>query len=291
VRLPLDLDEALAFCARHAVGYLDEPTRRRLLTSLTSDPAGSIVLGDGRGELRLVATVVDVIDDRTAAAELAVLGARPGLAGAAFAGEVLAPARAFARAVGRRKLHVARPTFVDDVDDVDEILARAGFAFAYETFAMQRAGAVVDAAEPAPPCGWRWAPLDDTLVAPAHAALLEMFKGAPSTTLAPLDVFRRGAFLSPPGWHALLDGPTIAGLVRVSASGERGEVRVLGRAPAYRGRGVGPLLVERGLRLLAAAGARAVTLEVAATNERALELYRSFGFELLQRTPTFSALL
>jgi ribosomal protein S18 acetylase RimI-like enzyme len=286
--LPLDLDEALAFAARHPVGHLDEPTRRRLLTQLTSAPAGTIVVGDERRALRLVATVVDVIDDPAAAAELVILGAAPGMLGAVFASEVLAPALAFARAMGRRALQVARPGFVHDID---EVLARAHFSLHHEVYAMSRAHAAPDGAEPTLEPGWRWAPLDDALVAPAHAALVEMLRGAPSATLPPLDAFRRGAFLSAPGWHALLDGETIAGLVRVSASERRGEVRVLGRAPAYRGRGLGRLLLDRALRLLAAAGARAVTLEVAATNARALSLYRAFAFEVTERTPVFAAFL
>jgi ribosomal protein S18 acetylase RimI-like enzyme len=288
VRLPLVLDDALAFAARHPVGHLDDPTRRRLLTLLTSAPAGTIVLGDERGVLRFVATVVDVIADQAAAAELVVLGAAPGLPGAVFAGEALAPARAFARAVGRRKLHVALPRFVDDVD---EVLARAGFGLDHEVCAMRRPRAGVDALEPDLPHGWRWAPLDDALVAPAHAVLAEMFRGAPSATLPPLEAFRRGAFASAPGWQVLLDGETVAGLVRLSVSGASGEIRILGRRPSDRGRGLGRLLLDHGLRLLASAGAGAVSLEVAATNERALDLYRAFDFEVVDRTPVFAALL
>jgi mycothiol synthase len=288
MRRPLDLDQALAFAARHPVGHLDEPTRRRLLTQLTSAPAGTIVLADALGALVLVATVVDVIDDAHAAAELAVIGAVPGLPGAVFAGQVLAPARAFARAVGRRRLHVNR---LEQVRDMDEVLERAGFALAYETYAMRRAGAQVGAPAPALPAGARWAALDDAHVAAAHAALAEMFRDAPSTTLPPLEAFRRGAFLSPPGWHVLFDGDTVAGLVRVSATGSSGELRVLGRAPAYRGRGLGRLLVDRGLRLLADVSVETVTLEVAAANARALALYRAFDFQVVERTPVFEAVL
>ncbi len=288
MRQPLALDDALTFAARHAVGHLDESTRRRLLTALTSGPAGTIALRDARGVLVLLATVVDVLADPEAPAELVVLGAAPRLPGAVFAGKVLAPARAFARAVGRHKLNVSRPTFVDDVD---EVLARAGFGFDHEVCAMQRPRAGVDAPEPGLPPGWRWAPLDDALVAPAHAALAEMFRGAPSFTLPPLDAFRRGAFSSPPGWQVLLDGEAVAGLVRVSVTDASGEVRVLGRSPSHRGRGLGRLLLDHGLRLLAAAGAGVVALEVAATNERALELYRAFDFEVVERTPVFAAFL
>ncbi|HVX93943.1 MAG TPA: hypothetical protein VHK47_03440 [Polyangia bacterium] len=43
------------------------------------------------------------------------------------------------------------------------------------------------------------------------------------------------------------------------------------------------------MRLLAEAGARTVTLEAAAKNDRALALYRAFDFEIVERTPVFSA--
>jgi ribosomal protein S18 acetylase RimI-like enzyme len=288
VRLPFALDEALAFAARHPVGHLDEPTRRRLLTQLTSGPEGVIVLGDEAGGLTLVASVLDVLADADAPAELVIVGARPGLAGAVFADEVIAPARAFARAARRRALHLALP---EVVREAPEVLARAGFAFHHETIVMRRASALARGPAAEPPPGWRWAPLDDGLVALAHAALVQMFREAPSVTLPPLEVFRRGAFLSPPGWQVLLEGDAVAGLVRLSADGATGEVRVLGRVPRHRGRGLGELLLEHGLRLLAAAGVGGVTLEVAATNERALALYRAFDFEIVERTPTFSTVL
>jgi GNAT superfamily N-acetyltransferase len=286
VRLALDVEEALAFSSRHPAGHFDDMVRRRLITLLTSAPAGTIVLGDGAGGLCLVATVVDVISDPEAPAELVVVGARPGLPADVFAESVLAPARAFARAVGRRTLHAPRPACVGDAD---EAFARAGFAFAYETVVMRRDGAPWDGPAPELPRGWRWAPLEDALVARAHAALYEIFLGAPSFTLPPLEAFRAGAFQGSPGWHLLFAGDALAGLVRLWADEGKGELRVVGRAPAYRGRGVGRLLVDRGLRLLAEAGARSVTLDAAATNDRALVLYRSFDFEIVERTPVFSA--
>jgi len=280
------LDEALAFAALHPVGQLDGPTRLRLLTHLTSAPEGTIVLANSRGELALVATVVDVIAESHAPAELVILGARR-VESNVFAHEVLAPAKLFARSAGRRALHLSRPSCVEDLD---EVLEGAGYVFAYEVILMRRLG-TADACEPLLPPGWRWAPLDDALVPQVHTALLEMFRGSPSTTLPPLAEFRRGAFLSPPGWHVLLDGDVVAGLVRLSAQGTQGEVRVLGRRPAYRGRGLGELLLARALRLLADLEAGAVTLEVAATNEGALALYRGFGFEVVTQKPVYATVL
>jgi ribosomal protein S18 acetylase RimI-like enzyme len=52
----------------------------------------------------------------------------------------------------------------------------------------------------------------------------------------------------------------------------------LGRDPAYRGEGLGPLLMIEGLRLLAGLGATTVRLEVAERNATAIALYERFGF-------------
>jgi ribosomal protein S18 acetylase RimI-like enzyme len=288
-RLPFGshlLEEALAFCARAPVGHFDAALRRRLLTGMTSAPEGTIVLTDdtraASGGLALVGTVIDVIADASAAAELVVLGARGGWPAEDFATEVVAPALAFARRVGRARLQLARPAFVDGGD---ASLARAGFAPDYDSFLMRRdSGAPPDSPPPSLPPGWRWRPLDEALVGAAHAALREIFRDAPSTTLPPLDEFRRGALGAVPGWHVLLDGDAIAGLVRLSAEGAAGEVRILGRSPAYRGRGLGRVLLDHGLRVLAARPVEIVTLDVAASNERALALYRDFGFEIVTRT-------
>jgi ribosomal protein S18 acetylase RimI-like enzyme len=89
----------------------------------------------------------------------------------------------------------------------------------------------------------------------------------------------------------LLDGDRIAGLLQIVAHGRSGELRVLGRAPAYRGAGLGPRLVAEGLRLLRAAGVGDVSLMVEALNEDALALYRRFDFLVVERVPTFALAL
>jgi ribosomal protein S18 acetylase RimI-like enzyme len=86
----------------------------------------------------------------------------------------------------------------------------------------------------------------------------------------------------------LLDGQRIAGLVQVINRGDRGELRIVGRTPAYRGMGIGPRLISEALRVLAAAGARGVSLEVEARNEDALALYQRFSFAVVTRAPTFA---
>jgi len=106
-------------------------------------------------------------------------------------------------------------------------------------------------------------------------------------------------------WYVLLDGDRLAGLVQIMLHGAgaeirgevrnrelaRGEIRIVGREPSYRGRGVGPRLVAEALRLLHADGAGDVDLSVEADNERALDLYRRFAFEVVARTPVFALAL
>jgi ribosomal protein S18 acetylase RimI-like enzyme len=176
------------------------------------------------------------------------------------------------------------------VDGLPEALGAAGFARAYDTFEMRRPASAWAAppAQVAPlPGGWSWTDIDAARAEPAHTALGEMFRDAPATSLIPLDDFRQRVASGAARWRALLDGERIAGLVRVVPHGARGEVRMLGRAPAYRGQGLGPRLMTEGLGLLRAAGAGDVTLAVEAVNERALDLYRRFGFEVVTRTPVF----
>jgi ribosomal-protein-alanine N-acetyltransferase len=86
-------------------------------------------------------------------------------------------------------------------------------------------------------------------------------------------------------WRALVDGDAIAGLVQVAALDVGHDLRTVARRPAYRGQGLGARLVTEGLRILAEAGARDVELSVEARNDRALALYRRFGFEIVGRTP------
>jgi ribosomal protein S18 acetylase RimI-like enzyme len=114
-----------------------------------------------------------------------------------------------------------------------------------------------------------------------------MFRDAASTSAKPLADFRQAVMSGVARWRALLDGDRIAGLVRVASDGARGQVRVLGRVPAYRGQGLGARLMTEALRVLAAGGAGDVELDVEAANERALDLYRRFGFEVVERTPAF----
>jgi mycothiol synthase len=288
-RAPFAADDAealIAFCAAQRSPF-DEGLVRTLLLDLTSDPAGVFVVRDDAG-IVVVATVADRPSNGARAATMETLGVRAPLPPAIFARLVVEPMVAFARGGGCRALHVALPAARLPAEGAEDVLRIQGFARVYDTFEMRRPASSRTAPPEAPlPDGWSWATLDGTRADEAHAALAQMFADAPSATLMPLADFRRSVLSDANPRRVLLEGGRIAGLVRAVPHGDRGELRIVGRLPAYRGRGLGPRLVAEGLRLLARAGAGDVELQVEADNERALDLYRRFGFDVVARTPVF----
>ena len=287
-----DADALVAFCAAQRSPY-DERLLKMLLLQLTSDPAGVFVIRDADG-IALVATVIDRAPNGVGAAGFETLAVRAPLPGPIFARLVAEPAIAFARAGACRALHVALPPGRLPADGAERVLRDEGFTHVHDAYEMRRP-ASVRAAPPDPlPDGWSWAALDGARADEAHAALGEIFRGAPSANLMPVADFRAGVISGAARWRVLLDRSRIAGLVRAVLHGDRGELRIVGRVPAYRGRGLGPRLVAEGLRVLAEAQGGQhddegldVDLQVDADNERALDLYRRFGFEVVARTPVF----
>lgn len=71
----------------------------------------------------------------------------------------------------------------------------------------------------------------------------------------------------------------ILGYVCGSSLFEEAELMRIAVLPDYRGQGIGGDLVDEFFKSVVALGARRVFLEVRATNEAALGLYRSRGFE------------
>lgn len=285
-----DADALAEFCVAQGGPY-DAGLVKQLLRELTSDAAGVVVLHDADG-VALVATVIDRVRNGADAASLEMLGVRAPVPAGIFTRLVLEPAVAFARSGERRALHVALQPSRLPADGAEHALRDAGFERAYDTFEMRRPSSAPPPPTPdALPPGWTWAQLDGARVDEAHTALVAMFRDAPATNIIPIEDFRTAVTSGAARWRALLDGDRIAGLVRAVPHGDRGEVRILGRIPAYRGQGLGPRLLAEGLRVLADAGLREVDLHVEAANEEALDLYHRFGFKILTRTPVFALAL
>lgn len=68
-----------------------------------------------------------------------------------------------------------------------------------------------------------------------------------------------------------------------------GHIKDLAVHPDHRERGIGSELLTTALRRLAAQGAATVKLEVRASNDAAMNLYRSFGFEIHHTVPGYYA--
>jgi ribosomal protein S18 acetylase RimI-like enzyme len=284
---PEDVSWLVPFCRAH--GSVSDPALlRRLLLDLTSAPSGVTIVTDA-GQPALAATVVDRTENGADTANLEVLGVAGALPAAVFAELVVAPSVAFARGGKRRALHVSLHPALARVKRAEEVLRAAGFRPSYVWFAMRRPATAGPPPAAAPlPERWRWADLDAAGAPAAHAALLEMFRGQPGFNLSPVEHFCAVVASGVVRWRVLYDGPTIAGLVQVLPQPPAGELRTIGRAPRYRGLGLGPRLLAEGLRLSAAAGVAAIDLSVEAENAAALALYRQFGFEETERTPVLA---
>jgi ribosomal protein S18 acetylase RimI-like enzyme len=254
---------------------------------LTSDPGGVFVVADAAGPV-LVAVLIDRGENAADAALLEIVGTGPVVSREAFAELVVGPAVAFGRAGRRRALHVVMPPAGVPSPGAGDVLRAAGFAHAYDFLTMRRPAAAALPTPRALPAGWRWEVLDDARVAEAHAALTDAFRDSASFLLSPIPIFRRSVASGASLWRVVLDRDEIAGLVQVAPHPNTHELRTVGRRPAYRGRGLGEHLVFEGLRLLDQHGAQDVELSVEAGNDRALALYRRFGFEVATASPVFA---
>jgi hypothetical protein len=212
-----DAEAIVAFCAAQRSPY-DERLLKLLLLELTGDPAGVFVIRDDGG-IVLAATIVDRAPNGAGAASLETLGVRAPLPTAIFARLVVEPAVAFVRAGACRALHVALPPSRLPADGAEGALRDAGFAHSHDTFDMRRPASSLAAPPDPPPLpdSWSWAALDGAHADEAHAALAEIFRGAPSANLMPLPDFRQGVISGAARWRVLLDDGRIAGLVRGAA--------------------------------------------------------------------------
>jgi ribosomal protein S18 acetylase RimI-like enzyme len=105
------------------------------------------------------------------------------------------------------------------------------------------------------------------------------------------------AFLQSPTWQdgrviTALDGKEVAGCVAAyydevlgQYTGDRaGLTEYIFVRPRWRGRGIAAHLISLGLRYLKEQGRDAAYLEVKASNEEALSLYRRLGYEVIDQT-------
>lgn len=281
-----DVDAVVAFCLAHPVHPYPEPLLRRLLLSLVSGPEG-VTLLHVDGALALVATTADAATNDADCAVLDICGLRPELAPLhpALLDAAAGHAEAFVRAGARRGLDIPVPPGLPQLAPVAQSRGyrRAFVCHVMHTPAMP---APPEVAPPGP--AWRWIPVDAAHVDAYHAVVLVTMSPVPGSHVPNLADFRASRLGAAVPDHLLLDGDRIAGFACVLMRADAvGFVQMLGRHPDYRGRGLGPCLLTHAMQRLAGLGAPTFSLEVAATNDAALDLYRRHGFRPTAEEPCY----
>ena len=117
------------------------------------------------------------------------------------------------------------------------------------------------------------------------------FKNVPGIMLPEYSVFKERCLNHAIMPRVIVKGDKVAGFVRVEISPDgAGEISILGRHPEFRGQRLGDVLLGEGLRILLERQAKKISLEVAATNKRALSIYESAGFGVVHETRIFRKL-
>lgn len=279
-------DEIVAFCLAHPVAAFLESDLRYLLERLPRGPEGVFDLRDPSGA-RLVATLVERADSEANSADLVTIGARGGPAARAqLLLRAVEAAYALAASGPRSVLQVVLQPLLEASEP--DLQAR-GFALSYRSHWME----TVDAGHgsSSPPAGLCFEDWSAAVSPAAIDALVgRAFAGVPGfmrTSLEELEL--RLAQANPPA-RVLLQGREPIGLVRLRAptADGVGVVSLLAREPAWRGRGLGDVLLVEAMRVLALAGSRRFGLEVVAHNTSALALYRRHGFTPVSTDTTLS---
>ncbi len=276
------LDERQAFCANHPVAHVP-PGDVPYLLSLAEGPEGVLELSDEEGR-RVLAVLLESCANASDAAELVLLGHRSGAATEAWAEAALAWGLAKARHGPRANLHVSGP---EQGFFSKELLLRTGFTEAFWIHDMERPPAPPPELPELPP-GLRMADLEPEWIPSLHETTVRAFATVPGANVPPLSDFAPRIRSRPIPPRVALLGERVVGFVRVELDADgTGRIQMLCRHPEVRGTGLGPRLLAEGLCLLSKRGAGRISLEVAARNERALELYRRTGFEVVRSNSTW----
>jgi ribosomal protein S18 acetylase RimI-like enzyme len=143
------------------------------------------------------------------------------------------------------------------------------------------------------PAGFAWWAWQSSLL-PVHAMTkFECFVGERDSKLFPTlaslpaclelmkAIVERPTFCPQATW-LIARKETVVGTVQGLAASRTGAIQNLGITRSFRGLGLGEILLQQTLHGFQAVGMRYVTLEVTATNDAAIKLYRRAGFRAVQ---------
>ena len=263
--------EMMAFIADHRLPQLYmEP---EFLLGLASSPARVIDLWQ-EGKRTFVGVVIDTCENATNAAEFVALACLQETIGLALFECALKTAEAEAAQTSYANLEIGAE---GSLRSFEPLLQDHGFTEAYTMVRMWRA----DAVHAAPPLDavWRWHDLTRETVLPARHLLMAAFAGIPGMNFRQENFEDEQIWKTAPPVRLLFHGDDLAGYVSVLPEPDgSGMVNIIARHPRYRGQNTGAILMDEALKLLAASAVSPVRLNVMAQNDRALELYRKFGF-------------
>jgi mycothiol synthase len=249
---------------------------RRFIGPLISSHRLVIDVHDERGRIAC-AVLMDNLRNRSNSAGLVVMGLDRRAPAAAVYDLLLGEAKA--------ELPADKAGIETDLCDdapVDlKFFEDCGFGPLYATFEMlkQDAGHLPASL----PDGYGWQDLTVAALPEYQRVLTTAFADNPEMNFTSLDEMQANlANRKIPG-RLLLHRDRIVGFLNVfidAEDGACGEVSSIGLLPAYRGRGLGRLLLGRAVEELSCRNVRSFKLTVAAANETALGLYTRSGFSI-----------
>jgi ribosomal protein S18 acetylase RimI-like enzyme len=282
---PGGLDSLVDFCLTHPTTSHPPDLVRRLIGKLPADDDAVLdVWQDGRR--RLVGVVLDTLDNTDQAAVFDVLGWDGAAVPDSFWGDVFDWAERRVLAGPRRIVSVACS---DKTAALTPWLMARGYEPGFTIYGMATEPMTPPPA-PAMPTGWRWLPLGPETVRAYYDAVCAAMGSVPGTNIAAYADFAPMALQASVLPSLLLDGDTVAGFFRITLAqdaADSGYILALGRLPAHRGQGLGPILLQTAMARLQDKGARRFTLDVAATNASALSLYERHGFRIVGEEPHY----
>ncbi len=269
--MPLDCDPIARFLCERTGGWMPVERAKDVVSNIVSGPDAVRELWQD-GARTAIGIIVDTCETTGNAAELSLFCA---VADPALLDQLLDWARERLRGSPRQNLDIPRwpGLFVPE-----DWLAGRGFSRAHTLHEMAREGLELPS-PPAPlPRGWQWCDYTDAHFDGFYEVLSQAFRDVPGAFVLERGMARaRARRLAIPPQLLCREGE-VAAFVRLDVSGTSGDIAMLGRHPRHRGAGLGPHLIQRGLVVLVAHGARRQLLEVAAENDRAMALYERAGF-------------
>ncbi|MCA9563404.1 MAG: GNAT family N-acetyltransferase [Myxococcales bacterium] len=274
------------FSLRCRVGSFPRALIHKLLERISTSPMCTIELVDD-DETVAVAVIVDAISNASGLAILDIIAMDPAIQKSEALRLILSEAESSLRRI-KTKPGLEAP-IRQPLAECSDVLAQQGFSFAFSNYEMETTPhAPLPEVVPAPR-GFTWEVANEQHARSYYEAVSAAMLPVPGGTVGSFEEIR-GVLGTDSNRYVLMDQGTVAGFLTLRVEPERrfGYVQLLGRHPSYRGRGLGPVLLTEGMAKLRAQGADYFALDVTATNESALSLYKRFGFEVVAESPTYA---